>query len=206
MSEQKRNDLNRRDLLRVLGASAVGAALPIADAEAKAAAIPLPAAAGSTAAAPAGVTFFTPHELETVTLLGDLIIPRDDRSGSASDAGGPAFLDFWMTDHPDEQDAMRGGLAWLDRECHDRWGKTFVACSDGERTALLDLIAFPRKAPPELSQGVAFFNSFRDYVASGFFTSRMGVQDLQYTGNVPVGSWNGCPPEVLRKLGVEGES
>jgi hypothetical protein len=101
---------------------------------------------------------------------------------------------------------MRGGLAWLDRECHDRCGKTFLECTDGERTALLDLIAYPKKAPSELTQGVAFFNLFRDYVASGFFTSKMGIGDLQYMGNAPRGTWNGCPPEVLRKLGVENES
>jgi hypothetical protein len=85
---------------------------------------------GPRAAAP---IFFTPHEWETVRILVDLIIPRDDRSGSATDAGVPEFMDFIVNDQADMQDPMRGGLAWLDNECRDRFGKTFVDCSDVQR-------------------------------------------------------------------------
>ena len=146
--------------------------------------------------------FFTAHEFATVKLLSDLVIPRDERSGSATEAGVPEFMDFMMMDRPAGQPGMRGGLAWLDRECHTRYGKTFVACADGERTAVLDDIAWPARARPELSHGVSFFNSFRDMVASGFWSSRMGVEDLQYLGNRPQASWDGCPEPALVKLGV----
>src|SRR5205807_1712176 len=118
---------------------------------------------------------FTAHEWDTVRLLVDLIIPKDDRSGGATDAGVPEFMDFMLGDDPDLQTPIRGGLAWLDHECDDRWTKTFVACSDAERTALLDDIAWPKKAKPEHAAGVAFFNSFRDFTASGFFSSKLGV-------------------------------
>src|SRR5881409_3828612 len=132
---------------------------------------------------------FTPREWETVRLLVDLIIPKDERSGSATDAGVPEFMDFMLGDDPDLQTPIRGGLGWLDRSCDDRYGKTFVACTAVERAAVLDDIAWPKKAKAEHSAGVAFFNSFRDFTASGFFSSRMGVQDLRYIGNTFVTEW-----------------
>ena len=148
--------------------------------------------------------FFTAHEYATIRMLADMIIPRDDRSGSATDAGVPEFMDFMMTDNPGaRQTAMRGGLAWFDRECVSRYEKTFVACTDVERTKLLDEISWPQKAAPGLSHGISFFNSFRDLTASGFWTSKMGIEDLRYMGNVFVPEWKGCPDEVMRKLGVD---
>ncbi len=151
-------------------------------------------------------TFFTAHEWETVRVLVDLIIPRDERSGSATDAGVPEFMDFLMTDGSDQQrTAIRGGLAWIDIECRKRFGKTLVECSDTERAAVLDSIAWPAKAAPDLTHGVAFFNRFRDLTASGFWSSKMGVEDLQYQGNAFVTEWNGCPPAALAKLGVRYE-
>jgi len=146
--------------------------------------------------------FFTAHEYATVAVLVDLIIPKDERSGSATDAGVPEFMDFMLGDDPDLQTPIRGGLAWLDHECDDRYGKTFVACGDAERAAVLDDIAWPKRAKPELAAGVAFFNRFRDLTASGFFSSKLGVQDLRYIGNTFVSEWKGCPPEALAKLGV----
>lgn len=150
--------------------------------------------------------FFTPHEWETVRVLVDLIIPRDERSGSATDAGVPEFMDFLLTEGSDQQrTAMRGGLAWLDIEFRKRFGKALVECTDTERRAVLDVIAWPAKAPPDLSHGVAFVTRFRDLTASGFWSSKMGVEDLQYLGNTFVMEWSGCPPEALEKLQVKYE-
>lgn len=147
-------------------------------------------------------TFFTAHEYQTVRILVDLIIPKDERSGSATDAGVPEFMDFIVGDQAGRQTAMRGGLAWLDTECRERFGKTFVDCDDSQRRAVLDDIAWPAKARPQLSHGVAFFNSFRDLTATGFWSSKMGVEDLGYLGNTVVPEWKGCPDEQLKKLGV----
>jgi len=147
--------------------------------------------------------FFTAHEWQTVRIVVDLIIPRDERSGSATDAGVPEFMDFILNDQADMQDPMRGGLAWLDNECRDHFGKAFVDCSDAQRAAVLDDIAWPAKARPELSNGVEFFNRLRDLTASGFFSSKMGVEDLKYLGNTVVAEWNGCPPAALARLGVK---
>ncbi len=146
--------------------------------------------------------FFTSHEYVTVRVLADLIIPRDARSGSASDAGVPEFMDFIVLDQESRQTSMRGGLAWLDAQCRKRFDKTFVECTPEDRTAVLDDIAWPERARPEMSHGVAFFNSFRDLTASGFWSSRIGIEDLQYQGNNFMPEWTGCPPEALNKVGV----
>jgi hypothetical protein len=132
-------------------------------------------------------------------------------------------MDFMMIDQPARQTAMRGGLAWIDRESVTRYDKPFTSCTAAEQTAVLDDIAWPTSRPglstvassslaeaagrpqrgkPELSHGTAFFSSFRDLTASGFWTTRMGIDDLQYMGNVGVAEWKGCPEEVVKKLGL----
>lgn len=191
--------MNRRSALKILGTLPLVAALPdMAHAES------LPTAADTPAPhAPAAAKFFTPHEMATVRVLSDLVIPRDERSGSATDAGVPEFMDYMLHDASERTRVeMRGGLAWLDNESHKRFGTDFVHASHAQRTAILDDIAWPRKTPPELSQGAAFFSSFRDYVASGFFSSQMGHQDIHYIGNVFNPDWHGCGDEAMRSLGV----
>jgi gluconate 2-dehydrogenase gamma chain len=136
-----------------------------------------------------------------VRVLVDLIIPKDERSGSATEAGVPEFIDFTMVDQPARQTAMRGGLAWLDGEANRRFDKTFLASRDAERRAILDDISGHGR-PERLTPGVAFFRAFRDLTASGFWTSKMGVEDLGYIGNTFVAEWNGCPADALKQLGV----
>ena len=148
--------------------------------------------------------FFTDHEWQTVRVLVDLVIPKDDRSGSATDAAVPEFMDFILVEYPHEQLWIRGGLAWLDSETRDRFGRDFLSADAAQRSAVLDDIAWPDKAPASLHQGVVFFNRFRDFTASGFWSSQIGVADIQYKGNVFV-DWQGCPPDQLRKLGVSND-
>lgn len=149
--------------------------------------------------------FFSPAEWETVRMLVDYIIPRDARSGSATDAKVPEYMDWLMADKEASETtrvAMRGGLGWLDLECSERFGETFVKSSDAQRRQVLDDIAWPKKARPEMRHGVAFFNRFRDLTAAGFFSSEMGYKDVKFVGNVFNPDWNGCPPEAMQKLGV----
>jgi hypothetical protein len=195
---------NRRTMLRLLTSAPVAAGFAWTEAEAQQAHQQAHAAqaAAKKAAVPFRPKFFTRHEYATVNVLVDLIIPKDERSGSATEAGVPAFMDFMMVDQPARQVAMRGGLAWLDRECVGRQGKTFLASTPAERSAVLDDIAWPQRAKPDMTHGVAFFNSFRDLTASGFFTSKMGIADLQYMGNRYAPEWSGCPEEVVKKLGL----
>lgn len=196
-------DRTRRTLLKAISSAPV-AAFVVTEAEAQQAHHQAQAArqAARQARAPYRPTFFTQHEYQTVRALVDLIIPKDERSGSATDAGVPEFMDFTMVDQPARQTAMRGGLAWLDGEAHRRFDTTFLASTDAGRRAILDDISGSGDAPRGLSHGQAFFRGFRDLTASGFWTSKMGIEDLGYIGNTFVAEWTGCPADVLRKLGV----
>jgi hypothetical protein len=192
--------MDRRQALKLMATASVVLWTPaqVAAAREKASAALVRARQG-TAFVPG---FFTGREHATVRLLVDLIIPADDRSGSATDAGVPEFMDFMMLDRPEMQDGMRGGLAWLDIECQRRFDRTFVEADDAQCGALLDAIAWPDQADDDLSQGVAFFNRFRDLTASGFWSTEMGIADLRYMGNRMVPRWTGCPDEALRHVGV----
>lgn len=145
-------------------------------------------------------TFFTPHEMATITVLADIIIPKDEHSGSASDAKVPEFIEFIVKDMPDHQVPMRGGLRWLDVQSLNRFQQPFVKCAAPQQLALVTDIAYPTKARREMLPGVAFFNRMRNLTASGFFTSKMGIADIGYVGNVP-NQWTGVPPDVLRQYG-----
>ncbi|HET6256250.1 MAG TPA: gluconate 2-dehydrogenase subunit 3 family protein [Puia sp.] len=147
-----------------------------------------------------GQTYFDAHEKATLTVLSGIIIPKDDRSGSATDAGVPDFIEFIVKDEPQHQLPMRGGLRWLDMECLNRFDKDFISCTPQQQVAVVSDIAYPAQAKPEMQPGVAFFNKMRDLTAIGFFTSKIGIEDLGYKGNTP-GKWEGVPPDVLKKYG-----
>jgi len=145
--------------------------------------------------------FFTDHELATITILGDIIIPKDDVSGSASDAKVTDFIAYIVNDMPEHQTPMRGGLRWLDLQCLNRYDKTFKDCSSQQQIEMVDQIAYPKKAKPEMKPGVAFFNLMRNLTATGFYTSAIGVKDVGYLGNAP-NQWNGVPADVLKQYGL----
>ncbi|CAG4998710.1 hypothetical protein DYBT9275_02063 [Dyadobacter sp. CECT 9275] len=142
--------------------------------------------------------FFTAAELATITVLTDIIIPADEKSGSASQAGVPAFIEFIAKDMPQNQVPLRGGLQWLDRESNKRFKKNFTLCSKTQQLQIVDDIAYPEKAKPVYSQGVAFFNLMRNLTASGFYTTKMGIDDIGYKGNTP-NVWEGPPEDVIRQ-------
>jgi len=146
--------------------------------------------------------YFDAHEMATITVLADIIIPKDEHSGSASDAKVPDFIEFIVKDIPSHQLPMRGGLKWLDLQCLNRYNKQFIKCTASQQTEMLDEIAYPAKAKPEMSQGVAFFNRMRDLTASGFWSTEMGTKDIGYAGNAP-NRWTGVPADVLKQYGME---
>ena len=145
--------------------------------------------------------FFTPEEMTTITILGDIIIPKDDVSGSASEAKVPEFIEFIVKDMPEHQVPMRGGLRWTDLQCLNRFGKPFKDCTSAQQIELVDDIAYPKKAKKEMMQGVNFFNLMRNLVSTGFYTTAMGWKDVGYLGNV-VNQWNGVPDDVLKKYNL----
>ncbi len=200
-------DISRRNALKIISVTPVAASIGIGEAAAEQAhqaghgtATQKPAASGRKGAYQP--KFFNAQEWATVTLLSNIVIPKDDRSGSATDAGVPEFIDFMMTDRPEWQVPMRGGLRWLDAESRARFEKDFKDATDTERTSLLDDLAYPLTAKPEFSHGVEFFSRFRDLVATGFWTSKMGIADLKYIGNVANPGWSGCPDACYTHLGV----
>lgn len=146
--------------------------------------------------------FFDEHEMATLTILVDIIIPKDDVSGSATDAGVPDFLEFIVKDMPRHQTPMRGGLRWLDLQCSKQFNAPFKQCTPAQQIAMVDQIAFPELAKPEMTQGVSFFNLLRDLTATGFFTSKIGLKDLDYRGNTP-NQWDGVPQDVLDQYGLK---
>ncbi|HKG93635.1 MAG TPA: gluconate 2-dehydrogenase subunit 3 family protein [Gemmatimonadaceae bacterium] len=149
--------------------------------------------------------FFTQREARTVRVLADDIIPKDERSGSASEAGVVEFIDFNLSVPETSDDTRiqwRGGLRWLDTESRRRFNVAYAAASEAQRHQILDDIAYADRVTPALRYGATFFARARDMVASGFFSSHIGFRDLQYIGNTFNPNWNGCPPEALAKLGV----
>jgi gluconate 2-dehydrogenase gamma chain len=146
--------------------------------------------------------FFDEHEMKTISILADIIIPKDETSGSATDAKVPDFIEFIVKDMPRHQIPLRGGLKWLDLQCMKRFDKSFAECASNQQMEMVDEIAWPEKAKPEMMQGVAFFNLMRDLTACGFFTSKIGIKDLGYMGNVP-NQWDGVPQDVLNQYGLK---
>jgi gluconate 2-dehydrogenase gamma chain len=149
-----------------------------------------------------GEKFFDDHEMQTISLLADIIIPKDDVSGSATEAGVPAFIEFIAKDMKHHQVPLRGGIKWLDLQCMKKYAKPFSDCTSQEQIEMVDQIAYPDQAKPEMKQGVAFFNRMRDLTACGFFTSQIGIKDLGYAGNRP-NQWDGVPQDVLDQYGLK---
>jgi hypothetical protein len=192
--------MDRRELLAMLAAAPLPAALAIPPGVAQKARQTAGAARSAGGYAP---RFFTEEEWRTVRILADIVIPADAKSGSATDAGVPEFMDFVMNEWPERQTPMRGGLAWLDRECRERYAAPFADCSGEQQLAMVDAIAWPARVAPDLRPGARWFSSFRDLTAGGFYSSEMGVHDLGYRGNTFVAEWKGCPDDALKKLGVQ---
>ncbi len=186
-------DLSRREVLGLLGvALAAGAAGCRPETVQKAA----------NRAAPYTPKFFTPEEYATVTVLADLTLPADARGPSATAAGVPEFMDFVMVEEMENRDRMRSGLAWLDTESRSRFGKPFSRADEADQKRILDDIAWPKQAKPPFADAAKFFNEFRNLTATGYWSSKVGVEDLKYIGNTVVPVWTGCPEPQLKKLGV----
>jgi gluconate 2-dehydrogenase gamma chain len=221
------HDIDRRSALRLIGTAPFAVAFTVGASEAAVAAEQATRAVKAAAATGKAYVpkFFNPQEWKTVRVLVDMIIPADTRSGSATDAGVPEFMDYLMNDPTDtdlqrerRQTAMRGGLAWINNVCTSRFGHAFADSTEAERKAVLDEIAYakddrekeeeaqtrePRDLRVVIQHGPSFFNSFRDLTASGFWSSKMGMEDLGYVGNKFVAEWKGAPPEILARLGIK---
>jgi gluconate 2-dehydrogenase gamma chain len=192
------NSVSRRDILRTLAVGAVsGSVLQVIPA--KAAEYAHQTVRNEKAASAAGKyapKYFSAHQYEMLTNLCDTIIPKDEKSGGAVEAGAPEFIDLLTSENEEWQLALGGGLQWLDSFCSDRYSNAFLDCTPEQKKEVLDLIAFRKNAKQDasLSQGVAFFAFLRRVTCDGFYTSRIGIEDLQYIGNTVLREFPGCPP------------
>jgi len=189
--------ISRRDVLRTLAMGVAGGGVLQV--------IPLEAAElahqmvhKEKAAAAAGKytpKYFTPKQYETIVSLCDTIIPKDEKSGGAVEAGAPEFIDLLTSENEEYQLQLGGGLMWLDTHCIDQYGKVFMECAPEQKKEILDLIAYRKNAKKDhsLSPGVAFFAFLRNLTCDGYYTSKIGIEDLQYIGNVTRSEWPGCP-------------
>lgn len=189
--------ISRRDLIKSLtitaGAGSVLRAVPLAAAQAAHRMVSVHKAASSSGEyAP---KFFSEHHYKTLRALCDTIIPADQESGGAIEAGAPEFIDLLSSENKDLQLQLGGGIMWLDATCMDRFGQTYLQCASEQRTEMLDLIAFRKNAEkdPRLSPGIEFFSMLRKYTADGFFTSEIGIKYLGYIGNTYLTKFPGCP-------------
>jgi len=189
--------ISRRDVLRNLAIGAAGSALRVIPAEAAALAHKM--IETEKAASVAGTyapKYFSAHQYSMLLVLCESIIPRDEKSGGAIEAGAPEFIDLLSSENEDFQAVFGGGLMWLDNLCSDRYDHVFLECTPAQQKEVLDLIAYRSnaKSDPTLSQGVAFFAKLRNLTCDGFYTSKIGIADLQYIGNTAVVEFPGCPP------------
>ena len=192
----------RRDLLKAAAAAPL-AFIPLSPADAmRAADHAFAALEKQTPASPYAPKWFHADEWKELRIIVNMIIPRDATSGSATDAGVPEYMDWTCKEYAPSYNWTREALRWIDGFAYSTYHKNFVHCTDAERHALFDQIAWPAKAAKELAEGVRHFNNLRDFTASGFFSSKMGVADLKYVGNVAIPVWNGCPKPALDHLGV----
>jgi hypothetical protein len=195
------NVVSRRAVLKAAAVAPLALVPFTSDDGVKAALHAFTALEGQAQGTPYQPKYFKPDEWKEIRILVDMIIPRDERSGSATEAGVPEFMDWICNEYP-SYSWMRDALRWLDGFAYDTHSKAFANLTEAHRRELLDQIAWPAKAKPEVREGVNYFNRLRDFTASGFFSSRMGVKDLQYMGNVALPEWKGCPKAAVEHLGV----
>jgi|TARA_B110000305_G_C19418135_1_gene629205 hypothetical protein len=148
--------------------------------------------------------FFNEHELSTIAVLCDIILPKNTSYGSATDVGVHEFIAFIVKDMTSKKTPLRGGIMWLDSFSNKSYKKDFAACSNKEQLAICDQIAYPGKTSPELNGGEKFFSSMRNLTMTGYFTSKVGIEDLGYKGNMP-NVWDGIPEDVLKDHGMAYE-
>jgi hypothetical protein len=204
--------MNRRENLKLLFTGSIGTGLLLTNCTPDAQKIPPPPPVSGTIGGRTDEEvlrdqklmaehFFTEEEKKKMTILVDIVMPKDAESPAASEVGTVDFIDFMMIDQPSNQTAMRGGLMWLDYEADERFGKTFLELNQDQIMEIIDDVAWPDTAKPEFEGGVKWFNLVRNFAATGFFSTEAGWKYMDYQGN-KANVWDGVPAEVMQKHGV----
>jgi gluconate 2-dehydrogenase subunit 3-like protein len=132
---------------------------------------------------------FSDQEFRTLERLTDLIIPVENGAPGALAAGCAAWIDTISSENEELTTIYKGGFRWLDAAMKARGGTDFVSATPAEQTALLDRMAYRRNETPELAPGIQFFSWVRRMTVDAFYTSEIGIRDIDYRGNSPMGSY-----------------
>ena len=193
-------DVSRRDALRriALALTAAGArSLDLASAQ--------QVHHAARSASPSGVykaKFLNAHEYRTVARLAELIVPADERGGSAVDAGAPQFIDLLCSENEQLGRIYSGGLGWFDAWMRQQHDTNFVDATDLQQAALLDAIVTAEEAgresevSAELGPGLRFFDWIRKMTVDAYYSSEIGIKDLRYQGNGAYSEYT-VPKEAL---------
>ncbi len=119
----------------------------------------------------------TPHEFDTLKSLCEIIVPGASKGGAAE------FIDLLSSQNPEMLAIYTGGLAWIDEEMKHRYQADFLGAKEGERTELLDVIAFRKNRTPEIGPGIRFFDWARRMTVDAYYTSPAGIKEVGYLGN-----------------------
>ena len=146
---------------------------------------------------------FNEHELETIAVLSEVILPPKEPFGGPIEADVPNFIEFIGKDMPKLQNTLLGGIMWLDHEANTAFGTDFKSTPLEQQKKLLDPIAYHDSEIPMTKQslGIQFFSLMRNLTLTGYYTSELGIKDLGYQGNTP-NVWDGVPQDVLDQHGV----
>jgi hypothetical protein len=174
--------LERREVLRILSLAAVASQFPgfdrwafaLGDAHAETGLVK----PRSSAYKP---QFFSSNEYATLARLTELIIPSDETPG-AREAGVSEFIDFMVASDPEIQYRFRYGLAWMDT--HAQWlhGRPFLNLTAEEQNQMLEHLAYKDRHRVGEKDGRVFFKLVREYTLMGFYTSQIGLEELDYPG------------------------
>jgi gluconate 2-dehydrogenase gamma chain len=189
------SDISRRDALRRLGVAlmATGALDRVAAREIH------DMAAGAQAAGTTGAytpKSFSAAEYRTLERLTDLIIPVENGAPGALAAGAAAWIDLISSENDQLKKIYKTGFAWIDAAAVRSGAASFVAATPEQQTALLDTIAYRRNQSPELNPGIEFFSWVRRMTVDAFYTSEIGIKDIDYRGNSPLGAYP-SPTEAI---------
>jgi hypothetical protein len=150
---------------------------------------------------------FNNEQKRTATALADVILPKDHYGPAASEVGVMEMIDEWISAPYPSQQADRpvilDGLAWIEAESQKRFGKSFADLSGGQHRAICDDICYTHEAKPPFKQAADFFSRFRSIAAGAYYATPPGWEAIGYVGNVALPKFDGPPPEVLARLGVE---
>jgi gluconate 2-dehydrogenase gamma chain len=193
------SDVSRRDVLRRLALilTATGTLDRVAAAE-----VHQLAAQGAGGYTPRSMT---EHQFKTLERLADLIIPVENGAPGAVAAGCAQWIDAISSENEQLKTIYRDGLTWLDTTMKERGAADFLTATAAQQTTLLDEIAYRRNQTPALAPGITFFNWARRMTVDAFYTSEIGLKDVDYRGNAPMASY---PPPAesiayaLKKSGL----